>query len=556
MGGSRWAPCWPVTGSSFRDRLVRESQLAASLDHPNVVPVYDAGEADGHVFIAMRFVDGTDLGAELRKGPLNIQRTVDVVVQIAAALDAAHEQGLVHRDVKPSNVLVDHRGHCYLTDFGLSRSALEPDRVDGSLAGTVDYVSPEQVRGDALDGRADLYSLACMTFEMLTGDVPFRRGTEAATLFAHLEEGPPAAQPLPPELPAAIDKVLGEGLAKDPEDRQASCGQLVNELRAALGLAAPAATRRWRMGLGLLVAALLAVAVVLILLQPWRVESTSASGSLVLIDPGTGTVAARQSVPGYPSAVTSAPGGLWMADFRAGVLWRYEPETGALQRISSPGEPRDLAVNGDDVYVASDGPQAFSGNVSRHDSRTGMREEALTLLACAVASGDGIVWVAGCPSVQRLNTDGGPLHVVAGVPVPFASPLNDSNYRIQIRELAIGHGSVWVLGDAADRRLWRLDELTGETQATIELPFPPRSVVVGDGAVWITDSLNDTVVPVDPVDNQLLAPVPVGRGAAGVAVGAGAVWVTNAIDGIAHRSRHPTSGQHHRRRWHSARTRG
>lgn len=521
--------------ASFRERLVRESQLAASLDHPNVVPVYDAGEADGHVFIAMRFVDGSDLGAELRKGPLTVERAVDIVAQIAAALDSAHEQGLVHRDVKPSNVLVDHRGHCYLTDFGLSRSATEPDRADGSLAGTVDYVSPEQVRGDVLDGRADLYSLACMTFEMLTGDVPFRRSTEVATLFAHLEEGPPAAQPLRPELPAAIDKVLGEGLAKDAEDRQATCGQLVDELQDALGLAAPVATRRWRRALGLLIAALLAAAVVLFLVQPWRVDPAAGSGSLVLIDPVNGTVAARQSVPGYPSSVASAPGGVWMADFRAGVLWRYEPETGGLQRISSPGEPRDLAVAGDDVYVASDGPEAFSGNISRHDSRTGMREEALTLLACAVGSGDGVVWVAGCPSVQRLNTDGGPLHVVAGVPVPFASPLKDSNYRIQIRELAVGLGSVWVLGDAADRRLWRLDELTGETQATIDLPFPPRAVVVGDGTVWITDSLNDTVVPVDPVDNRLLAPVPVGRGAAGVAAGAGSVWVANSIDGTVSR---------------------
>ena len=153
-----------------------------------------------------------------------------------------------------------------------------------------------------------------------------------------------------------------------------------------------------------------------------------------------------------------------------------------------------------------------------------------------MGSGDGRrCGSAGCPFVQRLNTDGGPLREVAAVLVPFADPLQDSNYRIQIRELAVGEGSVWVLGDAADRRLWRLDELTGETQATIDLPFPPRSVAVGEGKVWITDSLDDTVVPVDPANNQLLAPVPVGRGAAGVAAGAGAVWVANAIDGTVSR---------------------
>ena len=126
----------------LRGSLIRESRLAASLDHPNVVPVYDAGELDGHVYIAMRFVAGTDLGAELGRGPMVVGRVVDIAGQIAAALDAAHEQGLVHRDVKPSNVLVDHRGHCYLTDFGLSRTVADR-RVSAevSLAGTVDYVA-------------------------------------------------------------------------------------------------------------------------------------------------------------------------------------------------------------------------------------------------------------------------------------------------------------------------------------------------------------------------------------------------------------------------------
>src|SRR5664279_2137703 len=214
----------------FRDRLVRESRLAASLDHPNVVPVYDAGEADGHVYITMRFVDGTDLGAELRQGPMGVQRVIDVAVQVATALDAAHEQGLVHRDVKPSNVLVDHRGHCYLTDFGLSRTASDTGRAaDTALVGTVDYVSPEQVRGDEVDGRADLYSLTCVIFEMLTSEVPFRRPTEVATLFAHLEHDPPAAHVLRPDVPASVDDVLIRGLAKDPTQRQQSCAELVDE---------------------------------------------------------------------------------------------------------------------------------------------------------------------------------------------------------------------------------------------------------------------------------------------------------------------------------------
>jgi hypothetical protein len=521
--------------ATFRARLVRESQLAASLDHPNVVPVYDAGESDGHVFIAMRFVDGTDLGAELRQGPMALNRVIDVAAQTADALDAAHQQGLVHRDVKPSNVLVDARGHCYLTDFGLSRSIGDPARAAGAtLAGTVDYVAPEQVRGDDVDGRADLYALTCMLFEMLTGELPFRRTTDVATLFAHLEEDPPRAAILRPELPAAIDVVLARGLAKDPADRQDSCAVLVDEARTALGLTEPT-RRRWRLLTAAGVVAVLAVVAVL-LVRPWATEPAAPpTGSLVLIDPVSNAVTAQTPVPGYPSAVASAPGGVWMADFRQGVLWRYELQTGALQRISSPGEPRDLAVVGDDVYVASDGPELFSGNISRHDSRSGLREEALTLLACAVGSGDGLLWAAGCPFVQRLSTDGGPLKELATVLVPFADPLRDTNNRMQIRELAVGDGSVWVLGDAVDRRLWRLDELTGETQATIDLPFRPRSVAVGEGLVWITDPLDDMVIPVDPDDNTLLAPVPVGRGAAGVAAGAGAVWVVNSIDGTVSR---------------------
>ena len=522
----------------FRDRLVRESRLAASLDHPNVVPVYDAGEADGHVYITMRFVDGTDLGAELRQGPMGVQRVIDVAAQVATALDAAHEQGLVHRDVKPSNVLVDHRGHCYLTDFGLSRTASDTGRAaDTALVGTVDYVSPEQVRGDEVDGRADLYSLTCVIFEMLTSEVPFRRPTEVATLFAHLEHDPPAAHVLRPDLPAPVDDVLIRGLAKNPTRRQQSCAELVDEVRRALGIHPPAGRRRRRRSVAIGVAVALAAAAVLAVLAPWRAEQVSAvpTGTLARIDPATDQVALRAPVPGYPGAVAATPGGIWMADFREGVLWRYDAESHALQRISSPGEPRDLAVVGDDIYVASDGPEMFSGNVSRHDSRTGQREDALTLLACAEASGDSVIWVAGCPFVQRLSTDSGPLREVAKVQLPFASPLTASDNRVQIRELAVGDGSVWVLGDAMDRRLWRLDALTGETQATIELPFPPRSIAVGVGLVWITDPLGDAVVPVDPVGNQVLAPIPVGRGAAGVAVGAGAVWVADALDGTVSR---------------------
>src|ERR671935_2020553 len=181
---------------AFRARLLRESQLAASLDHPNVVPVYESGEVDGLLYIAMRYVPGTDLKALLRgEGALAPERALMFVGQVASALDAAHERGLVHRDVKPSNVLLTGRPgkeHCYLADFGLSTSASDPSVADArQIVGTIDYVAPEQIRGAAVDGRADVYSLACLLYECVTGEVPFKSDSDVAAIYAHLEAAPP-----------------------------------------------------------------------------------------------------------------------------------------------------------------------------------------------------------------------------------------------------------------------------------------------------------------------------------------------------------------------------
>jgi YVTN family beta-propeller protein len=212
------------------------------------------------------------------------------------------------------------------------------------------------------------------------------------------------------------------------------------------------------------------------------------------------------------------------------VLWRYEPGSGALERITSDGEPRDLAALGGKVYVGADG-RFLSGVVSSYDAATAVRLDSIDLVACAMASGEHVVWAAGCPAVQRLSTDSGRLRKLVEVPLPFRSPATVENGRVQFRELAVGAGSLWVLGDALDRRLWRLDERTGRIEATIPLGFPPTSVTVADDKAWITDGLNDRVVPVDAATDRPLAPVPVGRGPSGVATGAGSVWVTNTVDG-------------------------
>ena len=248
------------------------------------------------------------------------------------------------------------------------------------------------------------------------------------------------------------------------------------------------------------------------------------------VDPRTNETVLRQGVPGHPGQLAMTPGGLWMADFRGGVLWRYEPGADRLERVTSNGEPRDLAAVGDKVYVGADG-RFLSGVISRYDAVTGVREDGIDLLACAMASGEGVLWAAGCPAVQRLSTDRGRLRKLVEVFLPFQSPGTVENSRVQFRELDVGAGSLWVLGDALDRRLWRLDRRSGRIQATIELGFAPTSVEVANGIVWITDAVRDRIVPLDPEDNEALAGIRVGRGPSGVAAGAGAVWVANTLDG-------------------------
>jgi len=526
----------------FRERLVRESRLAASLDHPNVVPVYDAGEADGRLFIAMRYVDGVDLKALLRDAaPLAPERVVDIAGQVAEALDAAHQRGLVHRDVKPSNVLLDQQGdrdHAYLADFGLTHSPATAGPPDGQLMGTVDYVAPEQIRGDVVDGRADQYALGCLLFECLTGSLPFRDRSEVAAIFAHLEEPPPVASERHEALPPAVDAVLARAMAKEPDERFDSCRELVATTHDALGLgSSPRRRARWLaplIALAVIVSAIVAVAVTLGLGRGGPASPAGPHGTLTRIDPRTNRVLSTKVVPGYPQAVAWSVGGIWVADFREGVLWIYDASTGRLTRIASNGEPRDIAANGDQVYVAVDG-NALTGSVARYDAASGQRIDSVPLLVCAVASGEGVVWAAGCPDVDRLSTDAQGLRTLRQVPLPWLLPLTASTTRIQFREMAVGAGSVWVLGDFLDRRVWRLDARSGAVQATIALRFPPRSVVVEDGMAWITDGLDDTVVPIDARSNRVLPAVAVGRGAAGVTATPGAVWVANVIDGTVSR---------------------
>jgi len=230
--------------TEFKERFIRESQVVAAIDHPNVIPIYDAGEADGAAYIAMRFVPGDDLAEQIRRdGPQAASAALTLLEQVGAALDAAHARGLVHRDVKPANILIEETtGRIYLTDFGIVK---EQGRTSGTKAGfflgTIDYAAPEQIEGKELTPAADLYAFGCVLYECLTGHRPFEGPTDMAVVRAHVLEPPPKATALRPDLPAALDAVIERALAKEASERYRSARELIEAARLALAGAQDAA---------------------------------------------------------------------------------------------------------------------------------------------------------------------------------------------------------------------------------------------------------------------------------------------------------------------------
>jgi DNA-binding beta-propeller fold protein YncE len=235
-----------ASDDAFRQRFVRESRAAAAVDDPHIIPVYAAGESDGVLFIAMRLVRGGDVRSLVdRAGPLPVGRVAEIITQTASALDAAHARGLVHRDVKPANMLLEasqvtgRPDHVYLSDFGLSKASLAVTGLTatGQFLGTLDYVAPEQIEGRPVDGRTDQYGLACAAFELLSGQPPFRRRDSVSVMYAQLNEAPPPLGPRRPDLRAEVDTVLARALAKASADRYDSCRDFAAALALALGAA-------------------------------------------------------------------------------------------------------------------------------------------------------------------------------------------------------------------------------------------------------------------------------------------------------------------------------
>ena len=287
----------------FRERFLGESKLAASLDHPNVIPVYEAGEAAGLLYIAMRYVEGTDLKALVStKGALPPARAVALLAQVADALDEAHAHGLVHRDVKPGNVLIAAHDHVYLSDFGLTKQAGSESGLTGTaeFIGTPDYVSPEQIERRPATAASDQYALACVLYETLAGEPPYRSESLMGVLYAHVNGVPPSLHRRRPELPAAIDSVLARGTAKQPDQRYSTCRELVDDARRALGITEPPTPAAKPARSRLLLAAAAALALVGIVVGVLLARGATAAPS-----PGPCSSPARSTSPGsIPRAVS------------------------------------------------------------------------------------------------------------------------------------------------------------------------------------------------------------------------------------------------------------
>jgi serine/threonine protein kinase len=506
----------------FRERFLRESRLAASIDHPGILPVYAAGEADGELYLANRFVEGRDLGALLeQEGPLAPERALELVGQIAEALDAAYARSLVHRDVKPGNVLVDANDHCYLADFGLTKQLGTDSRTaTGWLAGSLDYVAPEQIRRGAVDGRTDQYALACVLYECFSGAPPFRHFSEAQTLWAHMQEDPPPLEGHP-----KLDPVFARALAKEPDERYDSCGAFLEDARGILGLGpSPVAIsrRRRRIGgrmlaAGAAVLALATVAAVLVLTLGSASPLEAPPNSVGVVELGSLELAAAIPVGNTPSEVAVSDDWVWVLNSNdgAGTISRIDVDT--RQRASTfsvSGTPRNIVAAFGSLWVGT-----VEGVVFRVEPGTDVVESSWTLPNAGertafdldqgagwLAVGPNVVFAGSARTISRIDPSTSvlrPLESVAWGPMDY------------------GFGSLWVLG----RQLERLNALTMRRVSTVEFAGGFVDVATGFGSVWIADDDGRAVLRVDARHEAIVRTYDLDGSPLGVALGADAVWV-------------------------------
>ena len=538
----------------FRERFKRESKMAASIEHPHVIPVYEAGEADGRLFISMRYIEGTDLRTMIiEQGRVEPARASRILTQVASALDAAHARGLVHRDIKPGNVLIASEGdadHAFLTDFGLTKQSGSQSGLTqtGTWVGTLDYIAPEQIMGGHVDARSDVYALGCVLFHMLTGKVPYQRDSDVAKLWSHMNDPPPRLSEVAPQLTKELDLVIGRAMAKDPDDRYPSATDFARAVEAALegtavaqpersvakGAAAPsrasttlrgegegrarASSRVGPFAAGALATALLG-GLVLAAAGAFSGGDDEATDSSRLAN----AISVSPITVDNPSGIAIGDGKVWVSSYERDRLTPIDEQTGRRGKALETGDgPAGLAVGGGSLWIS----QTSAGNIGRLDLGLGRLVGSPTPLSSGdgdvIEVGEGAVWASNTseedPEVGRIDPRTGKL-----------------TKRIPIREgsegdIAVGEGGVWVVNRERSSITY-IDPRRAEVEGAPVIVGRPVEDFAGEvavcaGAVWATSPEDDTVSRIDPRSRRVVEAIKVRSGVGGdLAVGLGYVWV-------------------------------
>lgn len=531
-----------MTDPEFVTRFRRESRVAAQLRDPHVIPIHDFGEIDGHLFIDMRLVEGTDLAGLLRKeGPLPLERAVNIVVQVADALDAAHLAGLVHRDVKPSNVLVTASGQggdfAYLVDFGLARATDGTAfTTSGAMLGTVGYMAPERLRHGTDDQRADVYSLACMLYQMVVGHRPFANAQAHlyAEMYAHVNRPVPRPSEHRPDLPALFDDVIARGMAKDPAHRHTHAGELAADARAALRgqaepstirqvagphsgsagrLSAPRRRRPLRVGIVVVLVASALTAITLTVISMTPSNGNPPNGTALQRPPHAVATVPLGAVPS--NAVVTPDGRQVIVTSTAGntvlvVDTNTDSVANTVPDVPSPG---DMAVMPNDqyAYIVLGG----NGGIAGMEMDTGAVFTNITSvsngsLGVAITPDSRHVYISNAFAQALSVIDTGNNDTVATIP-DISSP----------QGMAVGpDGRHLYVTDLMTDTLSVIDTTTNTVIGTVAVGSQPNEVAVApDGRhVYVTNSSTGTVSVIDTSDNTVVATIPHISSPTGIAV--------------------------------------